>query len=113
MGNEGGGGDPGMKESHFACCLQQGPRTTEALVRRLPANARTRGNQGHNDRCGYKVTGMTLLQANLYTYSALRGVTFDVIPSVATHLAQLLETFLELLLWNKFQRCRHFFLCLS
>jgi hypothetical protein len=31
-------------------------------------------------RCDYKVLGMILLRAYLYTYSLLRGVTFDVLP---------------------------------
>jgi len=31
-------------------------------------------------RCGYEVPGMILLQAFLYTYSLLRGFTFEELP---------------------------------
>jgi len=31
-------------------------------------------------RCGYKVLGIILLQAYLYTYCLLRGVTLEVLP---------------------------------
>jgi hypothetical protein len=31
-------------------------------------------------RCGYEVPIMMLLQANLYAYSLLVGVTFEVLP---------------------------------
>jgi len=57
---------------------------------------------------------MILLQACLFTYSLLRGVTFTVCPlsshALSTMMLPLLETFLELLLWNSFQCCHHIFL---
>jgi hypothetical protein len=37
---------------------------------------------------GYEVPGMILMQACLYTYSLLGGVTFKVLPWAAKHLAQ-------------------------
>jgi len=57
---------------------------------------------------------MILLQASyLYTYSLLRGVTFEVLPlssyALNTMMLPLLETFLEFLLWNSFQCRRHIF----
>jgi len=68
-------------------------------------------------RCGYEVTGMILLQAYLYTYSLLRGVTFEVLPlssyALSPMMLPLLETFLEFLLWNSFQCRRHIFLMSS
>jgi len=57
-------------------------------------------------RRGYEVTGIILLKEYLYSYSLLRGVTFEVlllsryVPSPT--ILPLLETFLELLLWNSF-----------
>jgi hypothetical protein len=47
------------------------------------------------------------LQASyLYTYSFLRGVTFEALPlssyALGPVMLPLLETFLELLLWNSF-----------
>jgi len=52
-------------------------------------------------------------QAYLYTYNLLRGVTFEVLPlsnyAFSQTMLPLLETFLELLLWNSFQCHRHFF----
>jgi hypothetical protein len=64
-----------------------------------------------NARCVCEVPGLILLQAYLYTYSLLRGVTFSVL-SLSTYalrptMLPLLETFLELLLWNSFQFRRH------
>jgi len=57
---------------------------------------------------------MILLQAYPYTYSLLRGFTFEVCPfssyALSPTMLQLLETFLELLLWNSFQYCLHIFL---
>jgi hypothetical protein len=55
-----------------------------------------------------------LLQASyLYTYSLLRGVTFEVLPlssyALSSKILPLLKTFLELLLWNSFQ-CREILL---
>jgi len=51
-------------------------------------------------------SGMFLLQAYLYTYSLLRGVTFKVLPlssyALSPMMLQLLETFLELMLCNSF-----------
>jgi hypothetical protein len=67
--------------------------------------------------CGYEVPGMILSQASYpYTYSLLRGVTFEAPPppppfsSCAPSLTLLLqlETFFLELLLNSFQ-CRHFF----
>jgi len=58
------------------------------------------------------------LQTYLYTYSLLRGVTFEVCPFSSYVLSQmmlpLLETFMELFLWNSIQ-CHHytFFGCLQ
>jgi hypothetical protein len=48
-------------------------------------------------RCGYEVPGMILLQAYLFTYSLLRGVTFEV-PLLSNYalsptVLPLLETF--------------------
>jgi len=64
--------------------------------------------------CGYEVTGMVLLQAYLYTYNLLRGVTFEVLPlsnyALSPTLLPPVETFLELQLWNSFQCCHHIFL---
>jgi len=37
-------------------------------------------NKTQSTRYGYEVPGITLLQAYLYTYSLLRGVTFEVFP---------------------------------
>jgi len=52
---------------------------------------------------------MILLQAYRYNYNTLRGVTFEVLPLsnyvLSPTMLPLLETFLELLLWNIFQ-CR-------
>jgi len=66
--------------------------------------------------CGYEVAGMILLQAYLYTYSLLRGVTFEVLPfssyALSPRMLPLLETFLELLLWNSIQ-CHHHIFCMS
>jgi len=49
-------------------------------------------------RFGYKVPGMILLQAHLYTYSLLRGVTFEVLSfsnyALSPTMLPLLETFL-------------------
>jgi hypothetical protein len=65
-------------------------------------------------RCGYEVPGMILLQT--YGTCILKayweGSHFKYSPWTAMHLAQrcclpLLETFLELLLWNSFQCHRH------
>jgi hypothetical protein len=54
---------------------------------------------------------MALFQAYLYTYSLLRGVTFEVLPlsscALSPTMLPLLETFLELLLWSSFQCRRH------
>jgi hypothetical protein len=46
-------------------------------------------------RCGREVLGMILLQAYLYAYSLLRGVTFQVLPLSSNALSRtmLLETF--------------------
>jgi len=64
-------------------------------------------------RYGYEVSGMILLQALcLYTYSLLRGVTFEVLSlnscALSLMMLSLLETFLELLSWNSFL-WRHIF----
>jgi hypothetical protein len=52
-------------------------------------------------KCGYEVPGMILLHAYLYTYSALRGDTFEVLPlssyAISSTMLPLLETFLELI----------------
>jgi len=39
-------------------------------------------------KCGYKVPGIILLQAYLYTYSLPRRITFEVFPWAAANLAQ-------------------------
>jgi len=56
---------------------------------------------------------MILLQAYLYTYSLLRGVTFEELPLISYSLSPMLlplfGTILGLLLWNSFQCHRHFF----
>jgi hypothetical protein len=61
-------------------------------------------------RPGYEVTGIMSLQLHLYTYNILRGVTLQVLPfssyALSPTMLPLLETFLELLLWNSFH-CRH------
>jgi hypothetical protein len=63
--------------------------------------------------CDYEVPGMILLQAYLYTYSLRREVTFKVPPlsSYASSpvMLPLLQTFLEILLWNSFQFHLHIF----
>jgi len=68
-------------------------------------------------RCGYEVSGMILLQAYLYTYSLLRGVNYEVLPLrtyvLSPMMLSLLETFLELQLWNSFHCCCYIFLCLK
>jgi hypothetical protein len=60
---------------------------------------------------------MILLHAYLYTYSLLRGVPFEVLPSSSyapsLTMLPLLETFLELVLWNSFQYRRLIFLASS
>jgi hypothetical protein len=66
-------------------------------------------------RCAYEGPGMILLQASyLYPYSLLRGVTFEVLPlssyAFSPMMLPLLETFLELLLWNSFQYHHHIYL---
>jgi len=65
----------------------------------------------------YKVPGIILLQAYIYTYSLLRGATLEVLPLTSYALSPmmllLLETFLELLLWNSFQRRHIFFIILK
>jgi hypothetical protein len=65
-------------------------------------------------RCGYEVPGMILVQAYLYTYTAhCEGVIFKVVSlssyALNPTMLLLLETFLELLLWNSFQCRRHIF----
>jgi hypothetical protein len=64
-------------------------------------------------RCGYAVPRMILLQAYPYTYTLLRQVTFKVLPlsrcALSPTILPLLETFLELLLWNSFQCHHHIF----
>jgi hypothetical protein len=68
---------------------------------------------GETIECDYEVPGMLLLQACLYTYSLLRGVTFQVLLSssyvLSPMMLPLLEKFLELLLWNSFQCHHHIF----
>jgi len=63
--------------------------------------------------CGYKVPGIILLQTHLYTHSLLGGVTFEVPPLSSFVLSllmlPLIETFLDLLMWNSFQWRRHIF----
>jgi len=66
-------------------------------------------------KCGNEVPGMISLQVSyLHTYSLLRGVTFGVLPlnsdALRPTMLPLLETFLELLLWNSFQCCHFFWL---
>jgi hypothetical protein len=62
-------------------------------------------------RCGYNISVTILLQAYLYL-SLLRGDIFKVLPfrsyTLSPTMLPLLETFLELLLWNSFQ-CRQIF----
>jgi hypothetical protein len=57
-------------------------------------------------RYGYEVLWIILLQEYLYTYSLLRGVTFEVLPLSSYALSPVtlpaLETFLGPLLWNSF-----------
>jgi hypothetical protein len=64
--------------------------------------------------CGNEDFEMILLQAYLYNYSLLKGVTFKVLPmsSYALRLISLplSKTFLELLLWNTFHCHSHIFL---
>jgi hypothetical protein len=65
------------------------------------------GVPGSCVRCGCEVPVIILLLvAYLYIYSLLRGVTFQVLSlssyTLSTVILSLLETFLELLLWNKF-----------
>jgi hypothetical protein len=63
-------------------------------------------------RCGYEGSRIILLQANLYNYSLLRGVTSKVLElssyALSSMVLPLIETFLELLLWNSSQCCRIF-----
>jgi len=84
----------------------------------MPATViRWRHHLVKNTRCGYEVPGTILLQPYLYTDSLLRGVTFKVLPLSSYVLnpmmLPLLETFLELLLWNSLQYHCHFFGCLQ
>jgi hypothetical protein len=65
------------------------------------------GGPGSCMRCGCEVPVIILLLVTyLYIYSLLRGVTFQVLSlssyALSTVILPLLETFLELLLWNKF-----------
>jgi hypothetical protein len=67
-------------------------------------------------RCGYEVPGMVLLQAYPCICSILRGVTFEALPlssyALSPMILPLLETFLELLLWNSLSvPSSHFFGC--
>jgi hypothetical protein len=68
-------------------------------------------------RCGYEVPGIILLEPYLYTYSLLRGVTFKILPldsyTLSPTMLPLLETFLQLLLWNRFQCRRQIFSWMS
>jgi hypothetical protein len=70
-------------------------------------------------RCYYEVPGMILLQAYLYAYTLLRGVTFEVLPlnshALSPSMLPLLETFSGLLLCGiafsaivAFFRCLHY-----
>jgi hypothetical protein len=63
--------------------------------------------------CGFEVAGVILLQSYLYTYSLLRGVTFEALYlssyALSPTMLPLLETFLELLLLNSYQSCFHIF----
>jgi hypothetical protein len=65
------------------------------------------GRQKLGTSCGYEVTGIILLQAYLFHYSLLRGVTFEVLPlssyALSPTMLPQLETCLELLMWNRFQ----------
>jgi len=67
--------------------------------------------------CGYEVPGMILLQIYLYNYSLLRGLTFELLPlcsyAPSPMMLPLMETFLELLLWNSFQYNHHLFVVFS
>jgi hypothetical protein len=69
-------------------------------------------------RCSHEFIRIILVQVSyLYTYSLLRGVNFKVPPlsscALGPTMMPLLETSLELLLWNFFQCCHHIFLCLQ
>jgi hypothetical protein len=68
--------------------------------------------QATTTRRSYEIPGIILLQAHLYTYSLLRGVTLEVFHfssyALSPTMLPLLET-LELLLWNSFHCCRHIF----
>jgi len=50
-------------------------------------------------RCDCEVPGMILLQAYLYTYSLLRGVTFEVLPLSSYALSPMMLPVLETF-WN-------------
>jgi hypothetical protein len=64
--------------------------------------------------CGYEIPRIILLQAYVYTYRLLRGVTFKVLPlssyALCSVMLPLLEKFLELLLWSSFLCSHHIFL---
>jgi len=66
-------------------------------------------------RSGYEVAGMDFIATylNMYTYSLLRGVSFKVLPlssyAFSPMRLPLLETLLELLLWNSFKCHCHIF----
>jgi hypothetical protein len=69
-------------------------------------------------RCGFEVSGMILFQASyLYTYSLLRGITFEVFPfssyALSPTMLLLLEFFFffffDFLFWNSLQCRRHNF----
>jgi hypothetical protein len=49
--------------------------------------------------CGYDVPGMILLQAYLYNYSLMRGVTFEVLPLSSYALSPMMLPLLEHF-WN-------------
>jgi hypothetical protein len=72
-----------------------------------------RSINGQYTRCGNEATGMILLQAHLYKNGLLRGVTFEVLPlssyALSPVMLSLLETFLELLLWNSLRYHCHFY----
>jgi len=63
--------------------------------------------------CGYEVPGMVSLHAYPYIHGLLRGVTFKVLPlssyPLSPTMLPLLETYLELFLWNSFQCCCNIF----
>jgi hypothetical protein len=73
---------------------------------------RTHAHTHTRTSCGYEVSGI-FFQAYMYTYSLLRGVTFEVLIfssyALRPTMLPLWETIFESLLWSSFQCRLHIF----